>query len=124
MVFQELAALHQGNRVRVHFRDVLPRVLWQTHDAVRDSQFMFTHNLHATLAHQFVVVEQRACDGVFNRHHANHVRVLLHRLKHLLERVAADQFDVLVLEITVAGYIVVTSHLSLYGYSSHIIYNV
>ena len=83
---------------------------------------MFTHNLHATLAHQFVVVQQRACDGVLNRHHADDVRVLLHLFEHLLERVTAHQLDVLVLEVTVARHIVVTSHLSLYRYSSHILY--
>ena len=34
MLFQEVATLHQRHRVRIHLCDVLPRILWQTHDAM------------------------------------------------------------------------------------------
>ena len=124
MFLQEVAALHQRHRVRIHLCDVLPIIFGETHDAVRDAEFMLAHNLHAAFAHQFIVVEQRPCNRVLNRHHANHTRVLLHLVKHLLERVAANQLDVLILEVAVARHIVVTANLSLYRNSSHIIYNI
>ena len=121
MFLQEVTALHQRHRMGIDLRDVLPVLVGQTHDAVRDPQFVLAYNLHAAVTQQFVVVQQRTCNRVLYRHHANHVRVLLHLLKHFLERVAAHQFDVFTLELIVACHIVVTAHLSLYRYLSHIL---
>ena len=119
MLIQKSTALHEGNGMRIHLRDVLPVIFGQTHDAVRDAKLMLTHDLHSTFAEQFVVMEKTACNGVFDSNERNEVRVLFHFLKLLLKRVAAHNFYRFIFEKLVGGNVVKTTDNSLNGYFSH-----
>jgi hypothetical protein len=68
-------------------------------------------------------MEQTSCDGVLNGSHANHRRVLVDAFVNLLKRLAAEQLQLLALEILVGGDVVKRAYLALYGYSFHTVYD-
>ena len=100
----------------VHFPQVVPVVLRQAHDGVADVQFVLSHDGHATVAQEFIVMEQAARDGVLNGYHCHHLRVAAHLVEHLLEGFAAQQFHLFALEVLVGGNVVETALYALYGY--------
>ena len=119
VTFEKIAALHQSHRMRVDFCDVCPVLIRKAHDGVRDAQLVFAYDLHSAFAKELVVVEQRTGNGVLYGNKSNDIAVLLHLFKHLFEGVAADEFYLCALEISVACHIVETSHFSLYCYFNH-----
>jgi hypothetical protein len=65
-------------------------------------------------------VQQRACYSVLDSQHADGCRVLLDRLKHLLEGGATYQLYLLILEKQMCCNVVKRPYQSLYRYSFHI----
>ena len=106
MLVQETATLHQGHGMGIDFGDSVPVILGQTHDAVLNVQFVVPHDGHAALAQQFVVVEQAAGNGVFNRHEPQPGIVVAHLSEYLLERIAANQFHLILGKVLMGGNIV------------------
>lgn len=121
MLAEEVAALHQRHGVRVHLGERVPVVVWQTHNTVFDAQLMLAHDGHRRLAQQLIVVQQRSCNGVLDGRHADGRRVLADGVEQLLERVAADELDVLVGEELVGGNVVVAAFYALYSNAFHLL---
>ena len=119
MLLQELAALHEGNRMRMHFGDGVPVVVRQTTDAMGDVQLMLADNGRTAVAQQLVVMQQRAGNGILNGGQSYHRRVLAHAVEHLLEGGATDELYLLTLEIEVCRNVVERPYQSLYRYSLH-----
>ena len=117
---EEVAALHQGDWMRVDFRYVFPAFTRQAHDAMADAKFVLSHDGHSAVAQQFVVVEQATGDGVLDGHKAQHIRRAFQSGEHFLESVAADQFHLLVLEEAMSSDIVETAFDALYCYPFHL----
>ena len=107
MLSEELAALHQGDGVGVHFRNVVPVFFGQANEAVGDAQLVFAHNLCTALAEQFVVVQQAACNRIFDCQHTYGLAVFLDSGKHIFEVGAADQLYFLSFEVFVCGNVVI-----------------
>ena len=80
-----------------------PVVIGQAADAVADVELVLTHDGCPAGTEQLIVVQQAARNGVLNGQHADDRGVALDVLKHFLERIAADQRDLLALEILVGG---------------------
>ena len=104
----------------MYFLDAVPVVFGQADEAVADAQLVFAHHLRAALAQQFVVVQQAARDGVLYGQHPDGMAVLPDGVEYLFEGGAADEFDVLALEVAVCRDVVVGTQGSLDGYSFHI----
>jgi hypothetical protein len=62
---------------------------------------MFAYDGRATVTQQLIVVQQAAGDGILDGNESNHILVFSHCPEYLLERVAAYQLNLLVLEIAV-----------------------
>ena len=115
MVVQEVAALHQSHWVGVHFRDVVPVFVGQTHEAVTDSQFVLSDNLCAAVTQQLIVVEQAAGNRILYGHQSQRVGVVIHTFKHLFKGVATHNVEFLTCEILVGCDVVETPNHSLDG---------
>ena len=85
MFVQKITTLHKGNRVGVHFRDIVLIFVRQTDEAMGDAQLVLSHYLYATLFQQFVIVQQTACDGVLYGAETYHVAVVLDGIEYLLK---------------------------------------
>ena len=103
----------------VHFAQIAPVLVGQTHDAVADAQLVFADDGGSAFAQQFVVMEQAAGDGVLYGHHPDDIAVLADAFKDVFEGIATDQFNLVVLEELVGGNVVVRSRNSLYCYLFH-----
>ena len=119
VLLQIVARLHEGHGVGVYLGDGLPRVVGQTADAMGDVELMLDYDGGARVAQQLVVVEQATGDGVLDGGHCNHGRVLANALVNLFKRLAAEQLQLLALEVLVGGDVVKRTDLALYGYSFH-----
>ena len=97
----------------------VPVVIWQTADAVLNVQLVLAHHGGSTLSEQFVVVKQTARYGILDGADANHRRVSLDILEHLLEGGAANQLNLFALKILMGSDVVKRPQLSLYCYSLH-----
>ena len=104
----------------MNLRNAVPVVVRQTADAVCDVQLMLTHDGRAWVGQQFVVVQQRAGNGILYRRHADDRRVFLNVVEHLFECRAADKLYLLTLEIQVCRNVVERPYQSLYRYSLHL----
>ena len=120
MLAQKSAALHKCNGVRVHFRDVVPVVFGKAEKAVLDVQLMLANNGSAAFAKQLVVVQQTACNGVFDGYDSYDIAVCLHVLEYFLEGVAAYQFNVFAFEVLMCRDVVERTDYSLYCNFLHI----
>ena len=120
---QEISALHQRHGVRVHLRNILPVVLGQTHNAVFDAQLVFSHYGHSAVAKQFIVVQQASGNGILYGHQCRSILILPQVAEHLLEGVAAHQFQLFALKVPVRCYIVEASLDALYCYSSYLYFS-
>ena len=96
-----------------------PVVIRQTADAVLNVQLVLAHHGGTALSEQLVVVEQASCYGIFDGADADHRRVSLDVLEHLLEGGAANQLNLFALKILMGSDVVERSQLSLYCYSLH-----
>ena len=103
----------------MHLADGVPRVFWQTANAMRDVQFVFTHHGSARVAQQFVVVQQATGNGILDGCHANDCRVALDVLKHLLKSGTADELQLVAFEILPGRNVVKRPQESLYCNSFH-----
>ena len=120
MIGQKVAALHQRHRVGVYLLQRFPRVVGQAADAVAYVQPVLSHHRGARLAQKLVVVEQRAGNGILDGEHCYGRGVATNVLKHLLERLAADQLYLLALVVLMGCYVVERPQFALYCYSLHI----
>lgn len=120
---QEVATLHQSDRVGIDLGQVVPTLVGQAHDAVTDTQFVLSYDGHSAVSQQFVVVEQAACDGILDGHKSQQVGFTFQPREHLLESVAANQFHLLVLEEAMSSDIVEAAFDALYCYPFHPIKN-
>ena len=119
VVFQVVARLHEGNRMRMYLGDGVPVIVGQAADAMGDVQLMLAHDRGSAVAQQLVVVQQRAGNGVLYGRHCDDGRVLGHRLIHLFEGGTADELQLLAPEVLMGGYVVERPDFSLYSYSFH-----
>lgn len=97
-MLQEIPALCQCHRVGVDFGQCAPVFSGQAHDAVADAQFVFSDNRCPAVSEQLVIVKEASGNRVFNGNHSDDAAVFPKGVEHVFERVAANQFDFLVLE--------------------------
>jgi len=67
-------------------------------------------------------VQDAASDSVLDGDKTYHVPVVTHGAEDLFESVAADEFYVLALKISMGGYIVKATFYTLYGYPFHLFF--
>ena len=120
MVGKKDATLLQCYGMRVDFLQSGPIIIRQTADAMFDVQLMLSHHRCPRLAQQVVVVQQRTGNGVLDSKHCYGCGIALHILKHLLERLAADELYLLTVEILMSCNVVKRPQFSLYSYSLHL----
>jgi len=99
MVGQKLVALHQCYGMGMHFMDCRPVVFGQATDRVLYVQLMLADYRYARLAQQLIVVQQAACYRVLDGHHAYDCRIGLYGTEDILECGAADELNLLAVEI-------------------------
>lgn len=105
----------------MHLHERRPVVVGQAADAVSDVQLMLADNRRAGIAQQLVVVQQGACNSVLDGGHRDNRRILPHAVVDLLERLTADELQLLAAEILMGCDVVERARLSLYGYSLHVV---
>ena len=114
MGFEEVAALHQGDRVGVNLADLAERLSGQCGQHMRDAEFLFADDPCAALLQQFVVGEQTACDGVLDGRDAQQGGVCRHPGEQLVETQAGEDTDLPVVEVAACCRFVVASCDALY----------
>ena len=98
VTLQEGMALRQRHRVGVYFGQCVPIILRQTDTVVLDAELVFAHDGHPAFAHQFVIVQEAACDGVLDGYQSDDRAVQMDVLEDFLAGIAADELDFLVRE--------------------------
>ena len=99
MMLEKFAALCQCYRMRIDFFQVIPDFVGQALDAVADAQLVFSDNGCPAFAQQFVVMKQASGYRIFYGNEPDDIAVLAQVLEYLLECIATDQFDFLILEV-------------------------
>lgn len=112
--FQEIAALHQGDRVRADFGDVVGRLPGEGRQDVRDAEFLFADDPGAALLQELVVGQQAAGDGVFDGRDAQQRRIGGHPGEQLVETQAGQHLYFPVCEIAARRRFVIASCDALY----------
>ena len=112
--FQEIAALHQGDRVRADFRDVVGRLPGESRQDVRDAEFLFADDPGVALLQEFVVGQQAAGDGVFDGRDAQQRRIGGHTGEQLVETQAGQHLYFPVCEVAARRRFVIASRDALY----------
>ena len=120
MGFQEVAALHQGDRMRAHLTHGVEPLSGQRRGDVRNAEFLLADDPRAALPQQFVVGKQTARDGVLDGGDAQQRGVAGHPGEQFAETPAGDDLYRLVPEITARRRFVETSCDALYRYSFHV----
>ena len=82
---------------------------------------MLAHDGTSAVAKQFVIVKQTARNRILNGQESNDVAILLDVLEYLLERIATNQLQFLIVEELVGGNVMEGSLNSLYGYFLHLV---
>ena len=120
MGFQEVAALHLGDRMRAHLTHGVEPLSGQRRGDVRNAEFLLADDPRAALPQQFVVGKQAARDGVLDGGDAQQRGVAGHPGEQFAETPAGDDLYRLVPEITARRRFVETSCDALYRYSFHV----
>lgn len=101
-----MAALHQGYGMRMNLTDGIPIVVRQTTNGMLDMEFVLAYDGCTRFPQQFVVVKQRAGDGILDGQHAHDGGVALDMRENFLESSATKQLHMLALEVSVSRYVV------------------
>lgn len=117
---EKFAALHQGNRVGVYFGDVVPVVVGQAHNRVRDVQAGFADDLKSAFPQQFMILQQAPRNGVFYGYQSDDAVVVFDAFENIFERGAVEHIYLLAAEIAVGGDVVERAFASLYGDAFHL----
>ena len=119
-LLEKVTALHEGYRVGIDFPNVVDVLVGQTKQTVLNVELVLTYNGEVAGTQQFVIVEQAACDGIFNGHHGQQAAVFLHGVEKFFKCFAANQLNLFVGEELVGGNIVERTLDTLYGYFLHV----
>jgi hypothetical protein len=115
------AALHQGDRVRMHLADVRDPLSRKRRQHVRDAELVLADDRQRAAAQQFVVRQQASGDGVFDGRHPQQLRVGRHAGELLVETHAGQHFDLFAGETSVRRRLVETTRYPLYRYPFHLL---
>ena len=117
----EFAALHQGDRVRMHLADVCDPLSRKRRQHVRDAELVLADDRQRAAAQQFVVGQQASGDGVFDGRHPQQLGVGCHAGELLVETHAGQHLDLFAGETSVRRGLVETTRYPLYRYPFHLL---
>ena len=115
------AALHQGDRVRMHLADVCDPLSRKRRQHVRDAELVFADDRQRAAAQQFVVGQQASGNGVLDGRHSQQLRVGRHAGELLVETHAGQHLDLFAGETSVRRGLVETTRYPLYRYPFHLL---
>ena len=115
------AALHQGDRVRMHLADVCDPLSRKRRQHVRDAELVLADDRQRAAAQQFVVRQQASGNGVLDGRHPQQLRVGCHAGELLVETHAGQHLDLFAGETSVRRGLVETTRYPLYRYPFHLL---
>ena len=117
--FEELAALHQRNGVRMNFADFVECLPGERCDDVGDAEFLLADDAGAAALQEFVVGEQASGDGVLDGGDSQQFGIFGHAGEERIETRTGQHVEIPVGEIAPCSGFVVASGDALYGDSIH-----